>query len=125
MTDELEAIATAVVDSAMTVHRIMGPGLLEAVYEMVLSHELAERGFHVDRQRPVEVRYRQHVFKEAFRADLVVNESLLVEVKSVEQIHPVHPKQVLTYLRMMKLRLGLLINFGAPFLRDGIKRVAN
>jgi len=118
-------ICTAVLDAAFKIHRELGPGLLESVYEIVLARELSKRGFAVVRQQPVEIRYEDMVFEDGFRADLVVNGLVIVEIKSVEDLHPVHGKQLLTYLRLMGLKLGVLINFNEAMLKDGIKRVAN
>ena len=116
-------IATEVLNAAFKVHTALGPGLLETVYEAVLAYELTKRGLAVRRQVPV--RYEEMIFEEGFRADLVVGECLVVELKSVEALAPVHGKQVLTQLRLSGHRLGLLINFGEVHLKDGIKRVAN
>ena len=95
------------------------------VYEAALAFELRDRGLQVQRQVPIPVRYRYVIFDEGFRADLVVESKVIVELKSVERVAPVHPKQLLTYLRLADLRLGLLINFNVKLLRDGIKRVVN
>jgi GxxExxY protein len=122
--DENE-LARIVVDCAYKVHMRLGPGLLESVYEVVLAHELRERGLVVERQVPVPIVYDQIRFEEGFRADLIVAGRLLVELKSVEQTHPVHKKQVLTYLRLTDCKLGLLINFGAELIKDGISRIVN
>ena len=118
-------IAKIVVDAAIKVHRALGPGLLESVYEIVLAHELAKRGLKVERQVPISIEYNGLKFQEGFRADIVVEEKIIVELKSVENIQPVHKKQLLTYLRLADMRLGLLINFGSPLLKDGISRVVN
>ena len=118
-------IAKIVVDAAIKVHRALGPGLLESVYEIVLAHELAKRGLKVERQVPISIEYNGLKFQEGFRADIVVEEKIIVELKSVENIQPVHKKQLLTYLRLADMRLGLLINFGSTFLKDGISRVVN
>ena len=118
-------IATVIVDAALRVHRALGPGLLESVYEAALAFELRDRGLQVQRQVPIPVRYRTVIFDEGFRADLVVETKVIVELKSVERIAPVHPKQLLTHLRLADRRLGLLINFNVELLRDGIKRVVN
>ena len=125
MKKEVEEIATAVVDAAMKLHMTLGPGLLETVYEVILEDELTRRGFKVERQRSIPIRYQGHEFDEGFRADLVINGCFIVELKSVEALQPVHGKQLLTYLRLTGFPLGLLINFGAAFLKDGLKRVAN
>jgi iron complex transport system substrate-binding protein len=122
---DVEEISAIVVDTALQLHRDLGPGLLESVYEVVLAKLLEQRGLVVERQKPVPVRYQGINFDEGFRIDLLVDGQLVVELKSVETIHPVHPKQLLTYLRLMNLPLGLLINFGAPLLKDGLKRVVN
>ena len=117
--------ATVIVDAALSVHRTLGPGLLESVYEAALAFELRDRGLQVQRQVPIPVRYRNVIFDEGFRADLVVEAKVIVELKSVERVAPVHSKQLLTHLRLADLRLGLLINFNVELLRDGIKRVVN
>ena len=119
------AIAREVVDAAFKIHTTLGPGLLESVYQVVLAHELERRGFRVQREVPIGIRYDDLQFDVGFRADLVINESVIVELKSVEQEAPVHKKQVLTYVRLARLRLGLLINFGVPRIKDGITRLAN
>jgi GxxExxY protein len=108
---ELDDITGAIIDAAVKVHRELEPGLLESVYEVVLAHEVASRGFQVARQRAVRIEYDGLVFQEGFRADLVVEGRAVVEIKSVERLAPVHYKQVLTYLRLMHLEGGLLINF--------------
>ncbi len=118
-------IAKIVVDAAIKVHRVLGPGLLESVYEIVLAHELAKRGLKVERQVSIPIEYNGLKFQEGFRADIVVEEKIIVELKSVENIQPVHKKQLLTYLRLADMRLGLLINFGSALLKDGISRVVN
>ena len=118
-------IAKIVVDAAIKVHRALGPGLLESVYEIVLAHELAKRGLKVERQVPIPIEYDGLKFQEGFRADIVVEEKIIVELKSVENIQPVHKKQLLTYLRLADMRLGLLVNFGSALLKDGISRVVN
>jgi GxxExxY protein len=118
-------IAKIVVDAALKVHRALGPGLLESVYEVVLAHELRGRGLTVQRQLSVPIQYENIHFDEGFRADLVVEQKLIVEIKSIEMTKPVHKKQVLTYLRLADMRLGLLINFGTTLIRDGITRLVN
>jgi GxxExxY protein len=118
-------IAKIVVDAAFKVHTALGPGLLESVYEVVLARELEQRGLKVERQKPVPILYDNLKFDEGFRADLIVENSVIVELKSVETIVPVHKKQLLTYLRLTDKRLGLLINFGAALIKDGITRVVN
>lgn len=116
-------VAKQVVDAAYRVHLELGPGLLESVYEAALVAELGSRGLRVARQVPVEVRYRGAPLAEGFRMDLLVEDRLVVELKSVEVLAPVHGKQLLTYLRLGGYRLGLLVNFGAPTFREGVRRV--
>jgi GxxExxY protein len=118
-------IARQVVDAAVTVHKVLGPGLLETVYEVILARELQKRGLHVQRQLPVRISYEGVVFDEGFRMDLLVENLVVVELKSVEQVAPVHKKQLLTYLRLADKRLGLLINFGEELIKNGISRVVN
>jgi GxxExxY protein len=118
-------IAKLIVDAAYKIHTSLGPGLLESVYETVLAYELAKRGLQVARQAAIPVVYEQISFDEGFRADLVVEGKVIVELKSVEKIAPVHKKQLLTYLRLADKRLGLLINFGEALIKDGITRVVN
>ena len=118
-------ISKVVVDAALKVHKALGPGLLESVYEIVLAHELRNRGLDVQRQLSVPIRYENIHFDEGFRADLVIEQKVIVEIKSVEMAQRVHKKQVLTYLRLADMRLGLLINFGTELIRDGITRLVN
>lgn len=122
---ELDDITGAIIDASIGIHRHLGPGLLESVYEIVLASVLARRGLLVERQRAGSFSYDGITFEHAFRTDLLVEQSVVVEVKSVERLAPVHPKQVLTYLRLMDLRVGLVLNFGAGTMREGIKRVVN
>ncbi|MEO1170033.1 MAG: GxxExxY protein [Pseudomonadota bacterium] len=123
--DELEALASLVVDCGFHIHKALGPGLLESVYEAVLAKRLQNNGLQIDRQKPVEIQFDGMTLNEGFRADLIVEDRLLIELKSVERLAPVHAKQTLTYLRLMNLPLGLLINFGGSTFREGIKRIAN
>jgi len=118
-------IGKLILDSAIAVHRELGPGLLESVYEIVLAYELRQRGLRVDRQVPIAIRYKDMIFDAAFRADLVVEEKVLVELKSVEQISEAHKKQVQTYLRLRGYKLGFLLNFGEALMKRGITRVVN
>jgi GxxExxY protein len=118
-------IATVVVDAAIKIHKALGPGLLESVYEAVLAYELESRGLKIARQAPLAVIYESVKLDQGFRIDIVVEGLVVLEIKSVEVIAPVHKKQVLTYLRLANLRLGLLLNFGEAYMRDGITRVAN
>jgi iron complex transport system substrate-binding protein len=109
----------------MAIHRDLGPGLLESVYEAVLAKSLGKRGFAVERQKPVTFHYDDMTFEDGFRVDLLVEQQVVVELKSVEKLAPVHCKQMLTYLRLMDLRVGLLINFGSALLKDGLHRIVN
>ena len=122
---EVEKIATDVVDVSMKLHMALGPGLLESVYTVMLAKKLEDRGYRVEREKVVPVELDGVKFEMGFRADIVINDCFIVELKSVEKLAPVHGKQLLTYLKLKKYRLGLLINFGEAFLKDGIKRVAN
>ena len=122
---QLDDITEAIIDTAIHIHRALGPGLLESVYEAVLARALEKRGLHVDRQPVVRFEYDGLVFDEGFRADLVVDHQVLVELESVERLAPVHGKQLLTYLRLMNTRVGLLINFGGNTLKEGLHRVVN
>lgn len=124
-TPELNKISGAIVDRAVKIHQVLGPGLLESVYHRILAYELRKGAYQVQTEVPVPVEWEGHVIDESFRADLIVNDGVLVELKSVETLAPVHKKQVLTYLKLSKLKLGLLINFGAPLLKDGIHRIVN
>ncbi|MGA9177311.1 MAG: GxxExxY protein [Desulfobacterales bacterium] len=118
-------IAKEIVDAAFQIHKRLGPGLLESVYEVILAHVLRKRGLRVKRQVPVAIVYDDIKFDVGFRADLIIEDKVIVELKSVENVIPVHKKQLLTYLRLADKRLGLLINFGAELIRDGISRVVN
>jgi GxxExxY protein len=122
---EINELSGTIVDAAFHIHTKLGPGLLESVYETILAKELENRGLLVERQKSVPVIFEGIVFEEGFRADLIVEKQIIIELKSVEQITPVHSKQLLTYLRLLDYRLGLLINFGAPLMKDGIKRIVN
>lgn len=126
MTDlNVEQISAIVVDVAFHIHKDLGPGLLETVYEVVLARALERRGLKVERQKPVTFEYDGMHFEEGLRVELLINGIFLVELKSVEAFAPVHPKQLRTYLRLMHLPLGLLINFGAATFKEGVKRVVN
>jgi iron complex transport system substrate-binding protein len=122
---ELDDITGAIVDASMQIHRGLGPGLLESVYEAVLARALERRGLHVARQPIVRFEYDGMVFEEGLRVDLLVESRVVVEVKSVARLAPVHGKQLLTYLRLMHVPVGLLVNFGAATLREGLHRVVN
>ena len=121
----LERVAAVVVDASYHVHRALGPGLLESVYESVLAGALPKRGLRVERQKPVTFEFDGMRFEEGLRLDLLVNGILIVELKSVERLVPVHFKQLLTYLRLLELPLGLLINFGAATFKQGCRRIVN
>ena len=121
----VDELASITVDCGFHIHKELGPGLLESVYEVVLAQALTEHGLRVVRQKPVPIIFRGLAIPDAFRADLVVDDRLIVEIKSVEKNHPVHAKQLLTYLRLAKQPLGLLMNFGCATFREGVKRVAN
>ena len=121
---DVEVVATQVVDAAYRVHSALGPGLLESVYEVCLAHELSKRGVAVCRQVLLPVIYDGVTLDAGLRLDLLVGNCLIVELKTVEQLMPIHSAQVLTYLKLTGHRLGLLINFNVPVIKDGIKRVA-
>ena len=121
----VEEMSAIVVDCAYRLHVEAGPGLLETVYEVVLAKMLEKEGLQVRRQVPVPIELMGMRFDEGFRADIIVEGTLLLELKSVENIAPVHSKQVLTYLKLLNLPLGLLINFGAATIKEGIKRISN
>jgi len=118
-------VAKIVVDVAFHIHKQLGPGLLESVYEAIMIIELRKRGIQVENQVPVPVKWDGQTLELGFRADLLVEDCLIVELKSVEQVIPVHKKQLLTHLRLAERRLGLLINFNVELIKDGISRVVN
>ena len=122
---ELDDITGAIVDASLKIHRDLGPGLLETIYEAVLARELAKRELHVERQKPVSFQYDGLIFDEGLRVDLLVENRVIVELKSVEKLAPVHRKQLLTYLRLLDQPVGLLINFGAVTLREGLHRIVH
>ena len=115
----------AVVDAAVKIHRKLGPGLFETVYEAVVARELERRGLRVEQQRAIEFVHDGIAFEQGFRLDLLVEECVVVEVKSLDRLAPVHTKQVLTYLRLTNLSVGLLLNFGAETMKEGMKRIVN
>lgn len=121
----LDEVTGAIVDASLKIHRDLGPGLLESVYEAVLARALERRGIRVERQKPISFDYDGMTFVEGFRVDLFVAGQVVVELKSIEKVAPVHCKQLLTYLRLMNLPVGLLINFGAPTLKEGLHRLVN
>ena len=118
-------IGTIVVDTAIKVHIGLGPGLLESVYEAVLAKQLVKRGLFVQRQVPIPIVFDGDEFNEGFRADMIVNQSVILELKSLEQIHPVHLKQLQTYLKLTSFRLGFLLNFNETLMKNGIHRCVN
>jgi len=118
-------LASQILDAAFLVHTNVGPGLLESVYEVVLAHELRKAGVAVQRQKPMPITYDGILFEEGYRADLLVEGKVIVELKSVTALSAVHAKQVLTQLRLSGLKLGLLINFGETHLKNGVKRIIN
>lgn len=122
---DIEELAATAIDCGFHIHKNLGPGMLETVYETILELALKERGVSVRRQVAVPIIYRGVVLPEAFRADLVLDGTLIVEIKSVERNAPIHAKQLLTYLRLLEQPLGLLMNFGCETFRDGLKRVVN
>ena len=121
----LEELATIAIDCGFKLHQGLGPGLLESVYEAILADKIAERGLLVERQKPLRVVYEGKRYDDGFRADLLVEGKLLIELKSVERLAMVHTKQVLTYIRLLEQPLGLLMNFGAPTFKDGLQRVVD
>jgi GxxExxY protein len=118
-------IARQIVDIAYKIHNKVGPGLLESAYQEIMVYELEKNGFEVQREHPVPIRYESILLDAAYRADIIVEDLVIIELKSVEQVAPVHKKQLLTYLRLADKHLGLLINFGAPLIKDGITRIVN
>ncbi len=118
-------ISAAVLDHSIKIHQKLGPGLLESVYQRILSYELRKSGLRVQTEVAIPIVWDGHTIDEGFRADLVINNLVLVELKSVESIAKVHQKQTLTYLKLADLQLGLLINFGESLLKDGVNRIVN
>ncbi|SIN59583.1 GxxExxY protein [Parasphingorhabdus marina DSM 22363] len=125
MEHSVERLSEIAVNCGYKLHVDLGPGLLESVYEALMANALAGHGLQVDRQKPVRIEHDGIILREGFRADIVVGNKLLIELKSTERHMPVHAKQVLTYLRLMQLPLGLLMNFGAPTFKEGCKRIVN
>jgi GxxExxY protein len=118
-------IGTIIVESAIKIHQALGPGLLESVYEAVLAKELTQRGLQVQRQVPVRITYEELSFDEGFRADLIVEDKVIIELKSAEKVVPVNHKQIQTYLKLTGKHLGYLLNFGQSLMKDGIHRAVN
>ncbi len=123
--DELNDLSGRVIGAAIEVHRVLGPGLLETAYEECLAHELKNARIRFARQVPLPIEYKGAQLDASYRLDLVVDRTIVVELKSIETLLPVHQAQMMTYLRLSKLPLGLLINFNVPSLRLGIKRIIN
>ena len=123
--DDINRITGEIVDAAYHIHDQLGPGLLESVYHKVLAHDLEKRSLAVEREKEVSVVYDGMTIEGGFKVDLLVNALVVVELKSVETLAPVHTKQLLTYLRLLELPVGLLINFGAPTLKEGLRRIVN
>lgn len=121
----LDDVTGAIIDAAIDIHRDMGPSLFEHVYEILLASRLRRRGLDVERQVAIPIEYDGMRFHEGFRADLVVADRVIVELKSIERVAPVHKKQVLTYLRLARKPVGLLMNFGQATLREGLYRIVN
>ena len=122
---DTDDITGSIIDASMQIHRALGPGLMESAYETLLVCELSRRGLCVERQRMISVSYDGVHIEDAFRADLIVEGCVIVEVKSIDRFAPVHRKQLLTYLRLTNLRVGLLLNFSAETMKEGLKRVVN
>ena len=118
-------IGKCIVDSAVQVHRDTGPGMLETVYEVILAHQLRQRGFQVERQVAIPIEYRGLKFDEGFRADLIVENKVIVELKCIEKLNNAHRKQLLTYLRLTEMQLGYLLNFSESLMKNGITRMVN
>lgn len=122
---DIEELAALAVQCGFAIHHDLGPGLLESCYEVLLAASLARAGLAVERQKVVDIEYKGIAVREAFRADLLIERRLVVEVKAVERLAPIHSRQVLTYLRLLDLPLGLVMNFGGGTFREGLKRIAN
>lgn len=122
---EINEISGLITDRSIMIHKTLGPGLLESVYQRILSYELRKSGLEVQKEVPIPVKWDGHSIDEGFRADLIVESKVLIELKSIEETAPIHRKQTLTYLKLTGLKLGLLINFGAVLLKDDLHRLAN
>jgi len=121
--EERDPLTAAVIGAAIEVHKILGPGLLESIYDRALRHELALRGIPFQSQQPVPVSYKGQSLGDDLRLDIIVDGRLIVELKAVDQLHPIHESQLITYLKLTGLRTGLLINFNVRLLKDGLKRM--
>jgi GxxExxY protein len=118
-------LSEIIIECSIKIHKTLGPGLLESVYEKILAYELQKKGLKIECQVSIPIRYENIIFNEGFRVDIIVNDSVIVELKSIVDFDPVHYKQLLTYLKLTDKKLGLLINFNKELLKDGIKRVIN
>jgi GxxExxY protein len=118
-------VTSHIIDAALQIHKELGPGLLESVYEAILARRLAERGLHVERQKAIDFVYDGVTYHEGFRIDLLVEHEVVVELKSIEQITAIHSKKLLTYLKLLNAPVGLVVNFGGVTLKEGLKRVVN
>lgn len=118
-------ISKEIIDSCFKIHTSLGPGLFESIYENILAYELNQKGFYVETQKPINVEWKGVVFENGFRADLIVEKKVLIELKSVETLSRAHYKQVITYLKLTNLKLGLLINFNESLMKEGIRRIIN
>lgn len=118
-------MAHTIIGAGVRIHQKLGPGLLESVYEVILARDLVRRGFSVERQKPVNFRFEGTFFQDAFRPDLIVNQAIIIEVKAAVALNPVFERQLLTYLKILNLKLGLLMNFGMSTMKEGIHRIIN
>jgi GxxExxY protein len=123
--NKIDSIASEIVDASFKIHKELGPGLLESAYEACLEHELKKRGFQVERQMVQPIHYDGLIIDVGYRIDLLVDHSIIIELKAVEQLLPVHQAQLMTYLKLSGKSLGFLINFNVPLIKDGIRRIAN
>jgi iron complex transport system substrate-binding protein len=122
---DIDVVSGDVLNLSLRVHRDLGPGLLESVHETILAGKLIQMGYKVDRQKPIDIQFEDMRFEAAFRIDLLVDDRLLVEIKSVERLNAAHGKQLLTYLRLTGQAVGLLVNFGGATLKEGVRRIVN
>jgi GxxExxY protein len=123
--NKIDAIASEIVDAALKVHRELGPGLLESAYEVCMEHELTKRGYSVERQKAQPVLYDGILIEVGYRIDLLVDDLIIIELKAVAELAPIHQAQLLTYLKLSHKSLGFLINFNVPLIKNGIRRVVN
>ena len=118
-------LSEIIIECSIKIHKILGPGLLESIYEKILAYELKKKGLKIEQQVLIPITYENIIFNEGFRPDIIVNDSVILELKSIVDFDPVHYKQLLTYLKLTDKKLGLLINFNKELLKDGVKRVIN